>query len=652
VEDHEDMEDENTQFQSAIRAKIRAHQSSNQSEINDDNRAHNYNYSNNKFSAASEHSENTTNTKNSSKREVKFSTKITEYSITDASNLESQSVVKTFPSEERDQDDGLSDSNITHPDPERRHAIHGDPLTSSKILAIESSALSLEKELARERSQRYSQYNASSNDHHEFFTKLNPFRNLSWSVVGSYIVRTAPCFWCMRKLSMSATDREILLRLNGLCSFFCVVQIGLGLFLFSTSVMGVVQERDDAVKDAAFADDANGVKGKQSEAGGGGNEEEDIVNLILISPDLWNLKLFVYMLSIVNVVLLIASVLSQRVIREVNLVGSVRFMWSLFWLLPIQIFLMIGLFDYYRVMEVWIRHFWGDASMAYLRGLFCEEGTENDECVVPIMGGEEYKNEKAWCLAKYNSTRCEYIRNEAQYECTVASYIFFTSNGVWALILVFLIWVTLSVLQAIISMPIVQRSKESNIPLWLTLPIVGCFGLGYILLYAPRSMTVKQSSQDLYWIGLCYFVSGGAFALAAVVGCFLKFYSVLNRREKKFKQGIVVFFNATIILTIFAVATIFTTSLIYALNIVDISLDSYQSIACMLDFGGSCTGCDSDKVHKMCPEWSEDDVKTVLKTIMKQSATVAAIFLVYAFITLRYGFLLFRHVSNYHIEYV
>lgn len=172
----------------------------------------------------------------------------------------------------------------------------------------------------------------------------------------------------MRKLSISATDREILLRLNGLCSFFCVVQIALGLFLFSTSVMGVVQERDDAVEEAALADDGNAPKSKQSEL----ENEEDLTNLILISPDLWNLKLFVYMLSIVNVVLLIASVLSQRVIREVNLVGSVRFMWSLFWLLPIQIFLMIGLFDYYRVMEVWIKHFWGDASMAYLRGLFCK----------------------------------------------------------------------------------------------------------------------------------------------------------------------------------------------------------------------------------------------------------------------------------------
>jgi hypothetical protein len=72
----------------------------------------------------------------------------------------------------------------------------------------------------------------------------------------------------------------------------------------------------------------------------------------------------------------------------------------------------------------------------------------------------------------------------------------------------------------------------------------------------------------------------------------------------------------------------------------------------MLDSGGSCTGCDSPYPEDVCPEWSEADVTRVLKTIMKQSATVAAIFLVYALTTLRYGFLLLKHVSSYQIDYV
>ena len=76
------------------------------------------------------------------------------------------------------------------------------------------------------------------------------------------------------------------------------------------------------------------------------------------------------------------------------------------------------------------------------------------------------------------------------------------------------------------------------------------------------------------------------------------------------------------------------------------------SIRLVLQTGGSCTGCESPNPAKVCPEWSESDVSRVLKTIMKQSATVAAIFLVYALITLRYGVLLFKHVGNYQIDYV
>jgi len=136
------------------------------------------------------------------------------------------------------------------------------------------------------------------------------------------------------------------------------------------------------------------------------------------------------------------------------------------------------------------------------------------------------------------------------------------------------------------------------------------------------------------------------------MGIILKLYTVLNKRQKKCKQGLVMVFIMTIILTIFGITTIFVTSIIYSLNIVQIPTNTYNSIACMLDTGGSCTGCESPNPAKVCPEWSENDVSRVLKTTMKQSATVAAIFLVYALITLRYGVILFNHVSNYQIDYV
>ena len=65
-------------------------------------------------------------------------------------------------------------------------------------------------------------------------------------------------------------------------------------------------------------------------------------------------------------------------------------------------------------------------------------------------------------------------------------------------------------------MPIVQRSKESNIPLWLTFPIVGCFTVGYFLgfyLDAYKADALEYL-EDIYWISVAYLISGGAFTLA------------------------------------------------------------------------------------------------------------------------------------------
>jgi hypothetical protein len=324
--------------------------------------------------------------------------------------------------------------------------------------------------------------------------------------------------------------------------------------------------------------------------------------------------------------------------------------------------------------------------MKFSRELFCEPpGTAQHQCMVPISGGTSFNTEEEWCLAKYNATNCEEIRDDAQAKYNTFSRLFYTSNGIWACFLVVLIWCTLCILQAIITVPIVQRSKESNIPLWLTLPIVGCYTAGYFLgFYLKEHKTnAIEELNDIYWISVAYIISGGAFTLAgesiwenlfvlrisdysyicshlacatlsstALVGVFLKFYTVMNSRQRRFKQGVVVIFVLTLLLTVVAVATIFTTSLIYSLDIVHLPLDEYATIACYLDTGDSCTNCDSVDPFLRCPEWSKDDTKSVLQTTLKQSASLAAIFLVYALITLRYGFLLFRYVSRYQIEYV
>lgn len=195
-------------------------------------------------------------------------------------------------------------------------------------------------------------------------------------------------------------------------------------------------------------------------------------------------------------------------------------------------------------------------------------------------GGADYDTEEEWCIAKYNQTNCEEIRQSAQQKWntwgrTVSlkglpgeldpnvsdSYHpfgftpqFYTCNGIWGLFVVVLLWVTLCILQAIISLPIVQRSKESNIPLWvsnetrarmyafllntgthdgfdfqLSVPIAGSYAIGYVLLEAETSVTAEL--REVALMAFTYIGSGSGFALAAMVGVGLKFITVLNSRS-------------------------------------------------------------------------------------------------------------------------
>jgi hypothetical protein len=163
---------------------------------------------------------------------------------------------------------------------------------------------------------------------------FNPCMCLSWSLIGTYIIRTAPCFWCMKKVGVSATDRQIVIRLNILIVVFCLVQIASGLFVLTTALIGKYQSFHATT-----------------------NSYDEKVNVKpLVSQDLWSLTTFVYFLGGINFILLIAATLAQRAIRYVNLAKSVRYMWTLFWILPLQIFFMIGLFDYNQIMEVWAKH--------------------------------------------------------------------------------------------------------------------------------------------------------------------------------------------------------------------------------------------------------------------------------------------------------
>jgi hypothetical protein len=124
-------------------------------------------------------------------------------------------------------------------------------------------------------------------------------------------------------LEVGASDRSILYRLNLLCAFFALGQIAAAALLVVALYSPRITDRDGSRVNRA--------------------EESQTVSL-----NLWNLNASVFYLGVLGFIVFFLVTCTLKVIREVNLQGAVRYLWFLAWLLPLQIFFIITLFDYHK----------------------------------------------------------------------------------------------------------------------------------------------------------------------------------------------------------------------------------------------------------------------------------------------------------------
>lgn len=73
-------------------------------------------------------------------------------------------------------------------------------------------------------------------------------------------------------------------------------------------------------------------------------------------PHFWNLNGPAFGIIVVAIILVFVCFCTVRILREVDLVGAIRYLWAMLWLVPFEVFLNISLFDYFNVTAVWVRH--------------------------------------------------------------------------------------------------------------------------------------------------------------------------------------------------------------------------------------------------------------------------------------------------------
>ena len=297
---------------------------------------------------------------------------------------------------------------------------------------------------------------------------------------------------------------------------------------------------------------------------------------------------------------------------------------------------------------------WPVGQLSWFRQYFCAAGTASTKCTVPISGGPNFPTEKAWCLANYNATDCTTIRNNAQHHMERSILTFYTGLAGWSSVLLFFMVLVVNSLERIITKPIVQKSRETNVPTWLSLPTITNGLVGAILLYSPSSLLSSSSGAESSWIGVVYLVAACLFLVALLTGWFLSAFTIRNHGDKQTKSVAVIVMIVVMAANVILLATIFGASMLFSANLIHAPINDLQrgELACSVDRNTSCTRCDALKPQNRCPEWSLEDITKILQTQLKQSATMAAIFILYAIGVLRFAVTLRKHLSLYQIDYV
>lgn len=123
-----------------------------------------------------------------------------------------------------------------------------------------------------------------------------------------FVADWAPCFLCVR---MNKTNRNLLSRLNIVAGFFYLVQIGLAMYF-------VIVMLDPRIVDRTI----------------NAEEYKPSANVII---NVWSPTSYLVLQWATCCVALLSTILTHRIIQNVDLQGSVRYLWVLLWMLPIEV---------------------------------------------------------------------------------------------------------------------------------------------------------------------------------------------------------------------------------------------------------------------------------------------------------------------------
>jgi hypothetical protein len=145
-------------------------------------------------------------------------------------------------------------------------------------------------------------------------------------------------------------------------------------------------------------------------------------------------------------------------------------------------------------------------------------------------------------------------------------------------------------------------------------------------------------------------IASGFFFLALLMGWFLSAVSIRSNVDKQNKSNAALILVVVLFINAFVLFTILIVSYIWSRNL-ELTDGERGGIVCTMS-NSQCSNCEAGIEALRCPEWTFEEVTSLVRRQLTQSAIMAAIFMLYDLNVMIHGFTLRKHLSMYQIDYV
>mmetsp|Transcript_3646 Transcript_3646/g.6905 ORF Transcript_3646/g.6905 Transcript_3646/m.6905 type:complete len:436 (-) Transcript_3646:33-1340(-) len=352
--------------------------------------------------------------------------------------------------------------------------------------------------------------------------------------------------------------------------------------------------------------------------------------------------------AVVGGYLVIISILGISAARKVNIVWLIRYYWLSLIAIPMLFLFSVVVLDFKDVLQGWISHRWDRVEFDFLRKYFCDddengESTWDTKCEAPINGGLQYDTTDDWCLASYGATDCSEVREKAESRFLKLMGTFMNINGTVGIINMFLLLMSLKLVERTLTLPVIMSSMLDAINWLLLVPVAFCIMTG--LFFTQH----EQLQVEDAWLKNLFFAGGGSLFCLLCIGIFAS-------REKL--RGVLTFYAGCMSIVVILLGFACASSFIFAWQIGQIygikGDGLVGKVACSSQLYGCCC-CENEGTvtdEELCPEWSRQEIIHVIEADFKLAGLVAAISCLFAIRATRACWILIHNLRDYKCVYI